>query len=156
MEQKQEFKKDLKEEKLIRILATDIPGNIKLYPGLTRIKGISWTFSNAICKKLKLNKDKRIGELSQEEIQVISNFIKNPEVPIFIVNRRKDFASGENKHLVMNDLDLEKEFDVKRLRKIKSYRGIRHGVGLPVRGQRTKAHFRRNRRKSTGVKGKKK
>ena len=49
-----------------------------------------------------------------------------------------------------------KSFDIKRLKKIKSYRGIRHAANLPVRGQRTKSHFRSNRRKGTGIKKKSK
>jgi len=50
---------------------------------------------------------------------------------------------------------LRREFDIKRLRKIKSYKGIRHAVGLPVRGQRTKANFRRNRKPSVAAAKKK-
>ena len=61
--------------KLIRILGKDIPGNKKVYHGLTFIKGISWSFSNAICKSLKLDKNKTIEQLSEEEIKRISEFI---------------------------------------------------------------------------------
>ena len=45
--------------------------------------------------------------------------------------------------MLTNDLDIQKEFDIKRLKKIKSYRGLRHAQGLPVRGQRTRSHFRK-------------
>jgi small subunit ribosomal protein S13 len=71
-------------------------------------------------------------------------------------NRQKDFDEGEDKHISASDLRLRKDFDVKRLRKIKAYRGIRHAAGLPVRGQRTKANFRKNRKKSGAVGVKKK
>jgi small subunit ribosomal protein S13 len=53
-------------------------------------------------------------------------------------------------------LELQKEFDIKRLKKIKSYRGFRHMSGLPCRGQRTKSNFRKNRRKGAGIKKKNK
>ncbi len=53
------------------------------------------------------------------------------------------------------DLKLRKEFDLKRMKKIKSYKGVRHIVGLPVRGQRTKANFRRNRKPSVAAAKKK-
>lgn len=142
--------KKMEGESLIRILSTDIPGNKSVYAGLTRARGISWSFSNAICKTLEIDKNKKISELSKKEIERISEFVKNPKLPSFILNRRKDFSSGENRHLVGTDFDLQKEFDIKRLRKIKSYRGIRHVLGLPVRGQRTKSHFRRGR--AIGVK----
>ena len=143
-----------REERIVRILSKDIEGIMKVYPGLTKIKGVSWSLSNAICKALKIDKTKRIGTLTESEIAKISEFIKNPTVPEYLFNRRKDFDTGENQHLVGSDLDLKKEFDIKRLKKIKSYRGIRHAAGLPLRGQRTKSHFRTNRRRGSGIKKK--
>ena len=154
-EQKQKFDEDRKaDERIVRILSEDIEGKMTLYSGLAKIKGISWSFSNAICKKLKMNKRRKIGSLKDEEIKVIIDFIKNPDVPEHILNRRKDFDTGENKHLTGTDLDLRKEFDIKRLKKIKSYRGIRHSAGLPLRGQRTRSNFRKNRAKGSGIKKK--
>ena len=143
-----------REERIVRILSKDIEGIMKVYPGLTKIKGVSWSLSNAICKALKIDKTKRIGTLTESEIAKISEFIKNPTVPEYLFNRRKDFDTGENQHLVGSDLDLKKEFDIKRLKKIKSYRGIRHAAGLPLRGQRNKSHFRTNRRRGSGIKKK--
>lgn len=141
-----------REERLVRILSKDIEGKMKIYVGLTKIKGISWTFSNAVCKALNLDKNKTIGALSEEEIQKITEFIKNPKLPNHILNRRKDIETGNEKHLTGTDLDLRKDFDIKKLKKIKSYRGLRHTVGLPSRGQRTKAHFRVNRKRGSGIK----
>ena len=152
-EQKQEEKKY--EGRIIRILSEDIEGNMKLYPGLTKIKGVSWSLSNAVCKVMKIDRDKKIGSLTADEISKISEFIKNPTgVPTFLLNKRHGFETGENKHVTGTNLELQTEFDIKRLKKIKSYRGIRHGAGLPTRGQRTKSHFRKNRGKSVGIKKK--
>ena len=142
------------ERSMVRILATDIPGNKSVYSGLARIKGVSWALSNAICNKLNIDKKKKISQLNEKEINEITNFVKKPSLPGFMLNRRKDFDSGEDKHLIGTDLELRKEFDIKRLRQIKSYRGLRHATGQPTRGQRTKAHFRKN--KTVGVMGKKK
>lgn len=142
------------EGKIIRLLSKDIEGKMKIYPGLTKVKGISWSLSNAICKKLKIDKNRRIGSLTKEEIAKISEFIKNPEVPKQIVNRRDDFETGKDKHLIGSDLELQNEFDIKKLKKIKSYRGYRHMSGLPSRGQKTKGHFRKNRSKGVGIKKK--
>lgn len=142
------------EGKLIRILSKDIEGELKVYVGLTKIKGISWGLANAICKVLHLDKNRKIGSLSKEEIESIGNFVKNPTIPVYLLNRRIDIETGKNKHLIGNDLDLQKEFDIGRLKKIKSYRGLRHAVGLPVRGQRTKSHFRKNKKKGVGIKKK--
>lgn len=127
---------------------------MKLYAGLTKIKGISWAISNAICKVLKLDKNTKIGALTDEQIKIISEFAKNPQIPSHLVNRRRDLETGEDRHLVGSDLELRKEFDIKILKKIKSYRGVRHTAGLPLRGQRTRSHFRKNRKKGSGIKKK--
>ncbi|MCR4285179.1 MAG: 30S ribosomal protein S13 [archaeon] len=140
---------------LIRILGRDIRGDKNLLPGLTQIKGISWAFANAVCKILMLDKNKKIQDVSKEEIEKIESFVKTPLVPSFIMNRQKDFEDGEDKHLSGEDLKLRKEFDIKRLKKIRSYKGVRHAAGLPVRGQRTKNNFRKNRKKSGSTKVKK-
>lgn len=142
---------------IIRILQTDIDGDKKLLVGLTKIKGVSWSFGNALCYKLKLNKQKKVGSLSPEEIKKIEEFIKNPELPSFLLNRRNDLDTGKDVHLNTSDLELRKEFDIKRLKKIRSYRGLRHALGQPTRGQRTRGHFR-EKGKAVGVikkKGKK-
>ncbi|MBS3091835.1 30S ribosomal protein S13 [Candidatus Pacearchaeota archaeon] len=154
-------RKEESHEMLIRILSTDIPGSRKVNIGLTYIKGISFSMSNAVCYILKMDKNKKIGELSKEEIERITAEIKNPKVPDYFKNRRNDFDTGETRHLVTTELDLKKEFDIKRMKKIHSYKGVRHSRGLPVRGQRTKSHFRKkgkNRvvgvsKKPTGKKG---
>jgi small subunit ribosomal protein S13 len=151
VEKPEEKKADLHEYRLIRILAKDLAENRKVHSGLTSIKGISWSFSNALCKKLKLSKDKKIGDLSKDEIAQIENFVKEADVPAFLKNRRKDLDTGEDKHFHGSDLSIRTEFDIKRLKKIKSYKGQRHNAGLPVRGQRTKSNFRRNRKKSGAV-----
>ena len=145
------------EDKIVRILAKDIEGRMKIYSGLTKIKGISWGISSAICNILGLDKKRKIGSLNEEEIAKITNFIKDSkDIPTNLLNRRNDFETGENKHLVGSDLELQKEFDIKRLKKIKSYRGLRHLLNLPLRGQRTKSNFRKNRRKGSGIKKKQK
>jgi len=144
---------EAKEEILVRILSTDIPGSKNIYTGLTRIKGVSWSFSNALCNILKIDKNKKVSELSKPEIETISRFIENPKIPTFLMNRQKDPESGESKHLSISKLDLQKEFDIKRLKKIKSYRGLRHSQGQPTRGQRTRSHFRAKGR-AVGVKKK--
>ncbi len=134
---------------LVRILSKDIRGDKSVYRGLGQISGISWAFSNAICKLLKLDKSKKIQDLTREEIDKIEKFVANPEgVPVFLKNRRKDRDEGTDKHMFGVDLGLQVDFDIKRLKKIKAYKGIRHSLGQPVRGQRTKSHFRANKKKS--------
>lgn len=154
MEEKQKNEQTKKEDRVVRLLSTDIEGKMQLYPGLTKIKGISWAMSNGICKLLKLDKTKTIGNLTDEEIETIVTFVKNPTLPKHLMNRRDDFETGEDSHLIGSDLELKTDFDIKRLKKIKCYRGLRHLIGLPTRGQRTKSNFRFNRKKGSGIKKK--
>ncbi len=156
MEDLQKKKTDEKKyaERIVRILSKDIEGGLNIYVGLTKIKGISWTLANAICKSLNFDKNRRIGSLNKEEVDKINEFIKNPKIPVYLLNRKSDLETGEDKHLIGSDLELQKEFDIGRLKKIRSYRGYRHATGLPVRGQRTRSNFRKNRRKGAGIKKK--
>ena len=95
-------------------------------------------------------------DLDKKEIEQINNFLKNPELPEFLVNRRKDFKTGKDSHILTAELDITKEFDVRRLKKIRSYRGLRHALGQPTRGQRTRSHFRaKGKKRAIGVKKKK-
>jgi len=128
---------------LLRIAGQDIPTNKNIFTGLTMIKGISWSLSNAICLHLGLKRETKIEALSKEDIARIERFLVNPTLPRFLKNRRSDRESGTDQHLFTNALDIRREFDIKRLKQIKSYRGIRHALGQPVRGQRTRSHFRK-------------
>lgn len=150
----QEPKQKKAEDRVVRILSKDIEGRTKIYSGLTKIKGISWGISNSVCRKLGIDKNKRIGALTEKEIASIEAFLKNPDIPFHLKNRKKDFETGNDSHLIGSDLDLKKEFDIKRLKKIKSYRGVRHLTGQPTRGQSTRSHFRTNRKRGSGIKSK--
>jgi small subunit ribosomal protein S13 len=144
---------------LVRIMQTDIPGNKKVLTGLTYLKGVSWSISNALCKILEIDPNKKVEQLEKSEIEKITGAIDNLEkkIPRFLLNRRKDFETGLDSHLTGAELDMKKEFDIRRLKKIRSYRGLRHATGQPTRGQRTKSHFRtRKKNRAIGVKTKKK
>ena len=134
--------KSAQEFTIVRIMQTDIPGNKRTLAGLTYIKGVSWGISNAMCKLLQLDPMKKVSELEESEIKRIIEFLENPQLPVFMMNRRKDFETGENYHLITSKLDITKEFDIRRLKKIRSYRGLRHATGQPTRGQSTRSHFR--------------
>jgi len=140
---------------LVRVLGKDIRGDKKLSAALTQINGISWTLGNAICKILKLDKSQRIQDIDKKDMAKIEASIKDPQIPAFLKNRQNDLESGEDQHVSGADLKLRKEFDIKRLKKIRCYKGSRHAANLPVRGQRTKGNFRRNRGKSVAAAKKK-
>ncbi len=154
--QKKEHREQREQEldTLVRVFGYDLPGSKNIFAGLTRIKGVSWAISNAICNKFKLPKLKKVSELSKADIEKIESFLKELPIPDFLKNRRFDRETGETKHYYGSNIDIRKEFDIKRLKKIRSYKGIRHAAGLPVRGQKTRSHFR-NKDQIVGVKRKK-
>ena len=141
-------------KQLIRILNTDISASKDIYHGLQKIKGISYSFSNALCINLNLDKSKKIGDLSKDEIKKIETYVKNPKIQPWLLNSQKDYETGNDIHISTTDLKFRIDNIKKRLMKIKSYRGLRLSVGLPVRGQRTKGHFRKGKTIVTGKKPK--
>ena len=87
----------------------------------------------------------------------LDEIIKEPAkfgIPSWLFNRKKDPEDNTDKHLVGSTLTFVQDNDIKMMKKMKSYKGIRHSLGLPVRGQRTRSNFRRNKGKVMGVKKK--
>ena len=143
---------------LIRIANTDLEGKKHILYALRKIKGVDIMFANMACACAGIEKTKKAGELLDGEAEKLNDIILNPVkygAPEWMLNRRKDIETGEDTHLLMADLDFAKEQDIKRMKKCKSYKGLRHQWGLPVRGQRTKSNFRRQKGKGLGVKRKK-
>lgn len=147
-----------KAKHLIRVANTDLVGKKAIGVAMKKIKGIDVMFSNMVCKIANVDINKKAGLLNTNEVTRLNDIISNPDkykVPSWMMNRRKDYETGNDKHIVTGDLQFTKEQDLRRLKKIKSYRGIRHQAGLPLRGQRTKSNFRRNKGKAVGVKRRK-
>jgi small subunit ribosomal protein S13 len=144
---------------IVRIVNTDLKGEKQILMALQKIKGIGFMFSNFICFSAKVNPTKNTGKLTNEEVTKIEDIIRNPakyNCPSWMMNRRKDYETGQDSHLITTDLNLTVDNDVKRMKKIRSYKGVRHMIGQPVRGQRTKSNFRKNKGKvSLGVGSKK-
>ncbi len=141
-------------ETLVRVYGYDIPDSKNIYVGLTNIRGVSWAIANAVCVKLNYPKSKKIRDFTKQELTAIESFLDNLDIPDFLKNRRKDRETGKTEHFYGSDLDMKREFDIKRLKEMRSYRGARHALKLPVRGQRTRSHFRT--RKVASVSSKKK
>ena len=129
---------------VVRIARTGIDGQEPVGKALTGLKGVGKMYANAVADSMDY-KNTAIGNLDDEEIDEIEEAIKNPDqldIPAWIRNRRKDRETGEDLHLIEDDLDLKQEFDIRRLKEIDSYKGWRHEIGLPVRGQKTQSSFR--------------
>ena len=143
---------------IVRIGGVDLDGHKPISHQLTRVPGVSVNFSNMVCGLVTVPKIKKAGDLSDEEVKRLDDALNQPAkfgAPSWMLNRRKDPETGNDIHLVSPDLKFVQGNDIKIMRKIKSYKGVRHSSNLPVRGQKTKSNFRRNKGKVAGVKRKK-
>ncbi|MBI2574570.1 30S ribosomal protein S13 [Candidatus Woesearchaeota archaeon] len=138
---------------LVRIMDTDLDGRKQVISALRQIKGVSHSFANAVCVLSNVGRNAKTGNLSDEEVKRLDSALKGAakSMPVWMLNRRKDYETGENLHLFSTDYDFAVDSDIRLMKKVRSYRGVRHGMGAPVRGQRTRSNFRRNKGKVMGV-----
>lgn len=132
-------------QEIVRLADTDVDGTKRIADAIQDVKGVGDAYANAVQRNLKFDPDTRIGSLEDDEREQIEEVMRSPDeigVPSWIRNRRKDRETGENRHVIGADLDLAEEFDIRRYKEIDSYRGKRHEMGLPVRGQKTQSSFR--------------
>jgi len=137
---------------MIRIARKDINGNKTIQNALADIKGVGKALSRAIGINMGFDLNQKIGYLSDDEVNKIEEDIRDPkslDIPDWMLNRRSDYETGETGHLIESDLMMTLREDLNRMKKTRSYKGRRHEVGLPVRGQRTKSTFRKG--SSVGV-----
>jgi small subunit ribosomal protein S13 len=137
---------------IVRVLGTDLDGEKGVAQAILKIKGVSHSFANAICKAAKIDPEKKLGTFTESEIHELEEAIKDPlkhGVPAWVVNRRRDIESGGDMHMSSSDVVVTKKFDVQRMIDKRTYKGTRHMLGLPVRGQRTRSSFRKG--KTVGV-----
>ncbi|MCK9445075.1 MAG: 30S ribosomal protein S13 [Tissierellaceae bacterium] len=122
---------------MARIAGVDLPRDKRVEVGLTYIFGIGRSRSNEILTKAGVNPDTRVKDLTESEVSNLRAVIDS--------------------YHVEGDLRRDIALNLKRLREINSYRGIRHRRGLPVRGQRTKtnARTRKGPKRLAAKKGKK-
>ncbi len=121
---------------MARIAGVNIPQNKLVQVGLTYIYGIGSKFSRQICSELQIPKNKRVHQLSDEQILKIREYI-------------------DKKFSVEGDLRRETSLNIKRLIDLATYRGSRHRKKLPVRGQRTRCNARTRKGKAIAIAGKK-
>mgnify|MGYP000974527316 CR=1 FL=1 len=139
----------------VRIRNTDLDGTKAVHIALTGIKGIGPHTSRTIAALAGVDPHAVLGKLDDETVGRIANTVDTytEQVPDWMVNRPKDVYTGEVRHLLGTDLSMMNDDDVNRMRKMRSYRGIRHETGQKVRGQRTKSTGRTGT--TVGVKRKK-
>ncbi|MCX7654995.1 MAG: 30S ribosomal protein S13 [Treponemataceae bacterium] len=121
---------------MARIAGVDLP-NKHVNIALTYIYGIGRSSADAICERAKIDPNRKMNDLTQEEVNELRQII-------------------ENEYKVEGRLRTEVALNIKRLMDIGCYRGLRHRKGLPVRGQRTRTNARTRKGKRKTVAGKKK
>ncbi|MFK7766136.1 MAG: 30S ribosomal protein S13 [Mariniblastus sp.] len=119
-----------------RLLGVDIPNDRKAVISLTYLYGVGSQTARDLCHKAGIDGDKRARDLTDEELSRIATIL-------------------ERDYTVEGPLRRQVQQNIGRLRDIKCYRGIRHRVGLPVRGQRTKTNARTRKGPKKTVAGKK-
>lgn len=119
---------------MARLLGVTLPDDKRIEYALTLLYGIGWTSAGAILKNAGIDTHKRVKELTEDELKKITAIL-------------------EKSYKVEGDLKEELNEHMKHLKEIGCYRGIRHGKGLPVRGQRTRSNARtkRGKRKTVGA-----
>jgi len=122
---------------LARIAGVNIPTQKRVEVGLTYIYGIGPTKATEICEKVGIPSQRRVSELTEQEVIRIREVI-------------------DREYQVEGDLRREVAMNIKRLLDLGCYRGLRHRKGLPVRGQRTHTNARTRKGKARPIAGKKK
>ena len=122
---------------MARIAGVNIPSQKKLGVALTYVYGVGKKISIDVCEKANVDSNTRVNDLSESEIKNISDVI----------------ASS---FLVEGDLRREVSGNIKRLKDLGTYRGVRHRKNLPCRGQRTHTNARTKKGKAIAIAGKKK
>jgi small subunit ribosomal protein S13 len=120
-----------------RIAGVNIPTQKRVEIGLTYIHGIGRTKAKEICKKCNVPAERRVNELSEQEVIEIRETI-------------------DRDYVVEGDLRREVAMNIKRLMDLGCYRGLRHRKGLPVHGQRTHTNARTRKGPARPIAGKKK
>jgi len=120
-----------------RVIGIDIPDNKRLEISLTYIYGVGRKLSNEILAKLGLDPNMRANRLTEDDVAKLNAIL-------------------QSEYMVEGDLRRQIQNNIKRLISIHCYRGMRHKVGLPVRGQRTRTNSRTRKGKRKTVANKKK
>jgi len=141
---------------ILRMQNTNINGKQKAPFALRIIKGLGRRFTILVMKIAQIDLNKRAGELTEADVEKISDIIAKPKeygIPMWFLNRQRCLKDGSNSQLISNMIDTRLREDLERMKKARQHRGLRHYLGVKVRGQKTKSSGRTG--KTLGVTKKK-
>lgn len=129
---------------IVRVANTDLDGKYQVIPALAMVRGLGLRTAAVVAEKAGVNAYQKIGDLSDADVLKLQSSVEGLEevLPLWMLNRRKDVDTGEDKHLIGTDVEIKLRDDLNRLKKIRTYRGLRHEGGQKVRGQRSKSNGR--------------
>ena len=130
---------------IVRIAQTDLDGKKNVQYALTGLKGVGIRTARILTQRANVNPNDTMGYLDEGQVERLRESVArfNQNVPTWMFNYRKSPVTGEDQHLLGPQLDLTLREDVNRMKKTRSYTGIRHERGHKVRGQRTKSTGRK-------------
>ncbi|MCX9083537.1 MAG: 30S ribosomal protein S13 [Candidatus Methanoperedens sp.] len=132
---------------IVRVANTDLEGRKSVQYGLIGIKGVGRRAAKIITVNAGVDPKATIGYLSDADIEKLQLSVDNIStiMPSWMVNKQNEIMSGEDRHLIGTDVLLGLNEDLNLMKKMRSYKGLRHDRGLRVRGQRTRSSGRRGR-----------
>jgi len=133
---------------LVRIAGRDLDGSKKLIVAISDLRGVGYNFASVVTSGIGLDPRARLGTLSEDQVREVERAIQSAmksSLPAWYYNRRNDPDTGETKQLLGSDLDFVIKGDVDDEKNIQSWKGVRHSLGLKVRGQRTRTTGRKGR-----------
>jgi small subunit ribosomal protein S13 len=132
---------------IVRIADTDLEGRRSVQYALTGIIGISRRLAKVVSANAGLDPMATLGYLTDADIERLQSSVdKIPTViPYWMMNKQNDFLTGEDRHVIGIDVMMSLNEDLNLMKKMRSYKGVRHEKGLRVRGQRTRSTGRKGR-----------
>ena len=127
---------------IVRILNTDLAGKRQVHMALTGIKGVGRRCAKIFTERAGVDPNATLGLLPDAEIDKLKKVVEEDAakiLPVWMLNRRGDIETGADIHVMGMDLNMTLREDLDLMKKMRSYKGLRHERGLRVRGQKTRS-----------------
>lgn len=129
---------------IVRVANTDLDGKFQVIPAIAMVRGLGIRTAAVVASRSGVNPYQKIGNISDADVIKLQESIDSfsETLPAWMLNRRKDIDTGEDGHILGTDVEIKLRDDLNRLKKIRTFRGLRHEGGQKVRGQRSRSNGR--------------